>query len=752
MKKKAMMGWVTGIPILVLVLILIIVIHEKEKDGITRAMAAKSVALVFLSQEELESWQADHGASRFPARSVDQWYVPYMDCLYELGYIEEDEIPATEEAAQEYLTYADAFRLAGRISKDLERLIEAGRQNSDKPIPEERWWLLYDALLKEADPEQHVQELQLQIYGTVENIPGTAPWTVHTSLGAMKFYGLSLDGYIDHQLRVYRRDKEIIHILEDEGQEYTCYNVWLAGGDSETLTVCQGDIDRAIPLAKSSKNVEGWLRNMADIQMKNGKITKVSLKKERVAARVLAVQEDGVELENYGKLPFAEGCMFLKTYGTLERQRPEDILVGYDMQEFVVARGKICAVLTVREFDADRIRVLLMNSGFISIYHPQVTLRCEGEMTLISGDQKTQVAAGEELSFAPGDERLQAGRLLLEPVEGQEIQVTSIQRMDYQPRYAGRLEITEEKEGLVLVNDLYLEDYLKRVVPSEMPSSYELEALKAQAVCARTYAYMQIQGNSYRQYGAHVDDSTNYQVYNNIPPDERCIRAVEETYGKMMFCQGNPVTAYYFSTSCGVTADNSVWGGDPAEAPYLKSVTLTPGRKSPDLSSEEAFAAFIKEEMTAYDSSYPFFRWSVITNTSILTENIDGVGQVQQIRITERSSSGVALKLLVTGSDGERTISGQNAIRSALGDARLVIQRKDGKTTEGWSSLPSGFLCIEDLGTGDSGVHQFRICGGGYGHGAGMSQNGAQGMAKEGMGYEDILKFFYDGVTVGERG
>ena len=243
MKKKAMMGWVTGIPILVLVLILIIVIHEKEKDGITRAMAAKSVALVFLSQEELESWQADHGASRFPARSVDQWYVPYMDCLYELGYIEEDEIPATEEAAQEYLTYADAFHLAGRISKDLERLIEAGRQNSDRPIPEERWWLLYDALLKEADPEQHVQELQLQIYGTVENIPGTAPWTVHTSLGAMKFYGLSLDGYIDHQLRVYRRDKEIIHILEDEGQEYTCYNVWLAGGDSETLTVCQGDIE-----------------------------------------------------------------------------------------------------------------------------------------------------------------------------------------------------------------------------------------------------------------------------------------------------------------------------------------------------------------------------------------------------------------------------------------------------------------------------------------------------------------------------
>ena len=79
MKRKAMMGWVFGIPILVLVLILVIVVHEKEKDGITRAMAAKSVALVFLSQEELDGWQKEHGASRFPARTMDQWFVPYMD-------------------------------------------------------------------------------------------------------------------------------------------------------------------------------------------------------------------------------------------------------------------------------------------------------------------------------------------------------------------------------------------------------------------------------------------------------------------------------------------------------------------------------------------------------------------------------------------------------------------------------------------------------------------------------------------------
>ena len=120
------------------------------------------------------------------------------------------------------------------------------------------------------------------------------------------------------------------------------------------------------------------------------------------------------------------------------------------------------------------------------------------------------------------------------------------------------------------------------------------------------------------------------------------------------------------------------------------------------------------------------------------------------MKITERGPGGVALKMLVKGSEGEKTISGQNAIRSALGDSSLTIKRKDGKTSEGWSSLPSAFLTVEDVGKNDKGITRFKIYGGGYGHGAGMSQNGAQGMAKDGMTCEEILKFFYEGVSVAE--
>ena len=81
-------------------------------------------------------------------------------------------------------------------------------------------------------------------------------------------------------------------------------------------------------------------------------------------------------------------------------------------------------------------------------------------------------------------------------------------------------------------------------------------------------------------------------------------------------------------------------------------------------------------------------------------------------------------------------------MRSILGSTELTIRRKDGTTMTGQETLPSAFIAIEK--DGDS----FRIYGGGYGHGAGMSQNGAQGMAKDGETYETILKFFYDGTEL----
>ena len=751
MKKWNMIRWILGIPVIVLTLILVILIFEPEKSGITRAAAAKSVALALLSPEELNAWEKTYGASRFAADEVGEWYVPYLDYLYENDYLDEAETPADREHAEGFLTYHEAARIAEQLSGNLKRLVLANRRNGEKAYPAEDWWLLYDSLLKEADREGAVHTETVCIYGTPENIQGCPAWTAYTSLGTLTFYGLSLDSYVDHELSVLLRDGELIHVQKDKGQNTLYRNVWILDGDSQGLMVYIGDIQRRIPFRKNYKKTVELIGNLADLTMDHGKITKVSVKKERISGKVLSVQAGSIELEGYGTVPLDTEYKVLKTYGDVKRQQLSDILVGSENQEFIVAKGKICAAIKEREDAADRIRVLIMGNGFESRYHEKIEITCPGSIKKIQGDSETMLDPASVISVTSGDGTC-SERLILEPQDGSELTVNSLVRAQGTPSYGGRLEILDTENGLVLVNEIDMEAYLKKVIPSEMPSSYEKEALKAQAVCARTYAFVQSRSNSYSEYGAQIDDSTQFQVYNNVDPDEKTAQAVQETYGKMLYYNGNPITAYYFSTSCGTTTNAAIWDSDPEATPYLRCLSLQTARSRLSFASEKAFASFIKKkDFPAYDASYPLYRWNFRTNGTIIASHIGGVGKITGVSVTERGPGGVAMKLLVKGSEGETTISGQNAIRSALGDASLTLTLMDGKTSDGWSLLPSGFLAIEETGTDEQGVVQFRVYGGGYGHGVGMSQNGAQGMAKAGMGYEEILKYFYDGVTIEEK-
>ena len=751
MKKWNMIRWILGIPVIVLTLILVILIFEPEKSGITRAAAAKSVALALLSPEELNAWEKTYGASRFAADEVGEWYVPYLDYLYENDYLDEAETPADREHAEGFLTYREAARIAEQLSGNLKRLVLANRRNGEKAYPAEDWWLLYDSLLKEADREGAVHTETVCIYGTPENIQGCPAWTAYTSLGTLTFYGLSLDSYVDHELSVLLRDGELIHVQKDKGQNTLYRNVWILDGDSQGLMVYIGDIQRRIPFRKNYKKTVELIGNLADLTMDHGKITKVSVKKERISGKVLSVQAGSIELEGYGTVPLDTEYKVLKTYGDVKRQQLSDILVGSENQEFIVAKGKICAAIKEREDAADRIRVLIMGNGFESRYHEKIEITCPGSIKKIQGDSETMLDPASVISVTSGDGTC-SERLILEPQDGSELTVNSLVRAQGTPSYGGRLEILDTENGLVLVNEIDMEAYLKKVIPSEMPSSYEKEALKAQAVCARTYAFVQSRSNSYSEYGAQIDDSTQFQVYNNVDPDEKTAQAVQETYGKMLYYNGNPITAYYFSTSCGTTTNAAIWDSDPEATPYLRCLSLQTARSRLSFASEKAFASFIKKkDFPAYDASYPLYRWNFRTSGTIIASHVGGVGKITGVSVTERGPGGVAMKLLVKGSEGETTISGQNAIRSALGDASLTLTLMDGKTSDGWSLLPSGFLAIEETGTDEQGVVQFRVYGGGYGHGVGMSQNGAQGMAKAGMGYEEILKYFYDGVTIEEK-
>lgn len=757
MSRKSFIARIAAILALILALITIIVVLEPERkeEGITRARAAKAVALMMETREGVLKYQEEKKDSHFSQKEQNNWYVPYMDYLYDKGVLSEELTKPAASSAQKEITYEEVSHMAGTFSKPLEASVGMVRKNREEPYPEDDFWQLYEKLLKETgalDMEDGVKILEVLLYGTPSNIQPSESWMAYTSQGDFRFEGLALDAYIDCKLEIMVRGQEMIAVRKLISEDVVYENVWLDDSGSDTFQVHLGSVCRTFS-GKGIENLEDFRNNLVDLELKSGKLVKISIQEDRIQGKVLSVSDAGIEIEGYGLIPLEKNFRVHKVYGEYEEMELSDILVGYDNQEFVTSNGKLCAALITREFDAERIRVLLMNTGFESVFHPSVTLTVDTDAVLSYGKKEKKLKAGESLTIEPDSKYLKEGRAIITPVtkDGQ-IRISSISRSQGTPSYCGSIEIKEEPEGLTIVNDLYLEDYLKKVVPSEMPASYELEALKAQAVCARTYAYRQILGNSYSRYGAHVDDSTGFQVYNNTEEFAKTTEAVTTTYGQMLFYEGNAIEAFYFSTSCGHTTDGSAWGGTGSAAPYLKARELRDRKECLDLSSNAAFSEFIKnKDYPAYDQNYPMYRWETKISASDLQKKVPDIGEITNMEVLERGPGGVVQKLEIQGTAGEKILEGQNQIRSVLGDGGLEIVKKDGNVQSGFAILPSAYISIEKR-TSTEGSLSFYIYGGGYGHGAGMSQNGAQEMAKDGKDYKTILNFFYEGTEIRETG
>lgn len=739
-----------GFLALVFGLIILIKCLEPENQGISRAQAAKAAALFAVSREECLAYQDEEKESHFSKKEKNNWYVMYMDYLYYRGGLNEEYTKSTAESANQEMTYQEAKCLAEFLGESYGKKISVNRNNKTRPYPAELWWQIYEEAARE---QEGLEIFDVVLYGTPANVENGEKWTCYTDKGSFGFEGLALDTYIDRKIRIFVRDGEIagVSCLLSEEAEYK--NVWLSETENHQIRAYLGNISRKFSFPEDEDISEDFSCHIADLFLEKGKLVKITLKKERVRGKVLAVGEKSIEIEGYGELELDESFRVYKVYGEYREEKKSNILVGYDLQEFVVADKKLCAALIIQPFNGERIRVLLMDNGFQSLFHAKVSITVNSDTLLSFGEkeEKQQIlSAGSQITFEPGNPYLQEGRVLLTPsAEENGIQIDSLTRGHGVPVYNGMLEIQQEKDGLILVNDLLLEDYLKKVVPSEMPASYEMEALKAQAVCARTYAYKQVIDNSYSRYGAHVDDSTNYQVYNNVAVNSRTNLAVDETCGKLLFYQGNPIDAYYYSTSCGHGSDGSVWGAESSSVPYLKACELRKRKKTLDLYSNAAFAEFIKNpDIPAYDASFAMYRWNALYKGSTLGNKL-GMNWISSIEVTQRGPGGIVKELVITDIDGEKRIcKDQMEVRRALGSKELSIERKNANPVDGWTLLPSAFIAVEQVGTAKDGSCLFQIYGGGYGHGAGMSQNGAQGMAKEGKSYKEILNFFYEGTEI----
>lgn len=323
--------------------------------------------------------------------------------------------------------------------------------------------------------------------------------------------------------------------------------------------------------------------------------------------------------------------------------------------------------------------------------------------------------------------------------------------------YRGRIiyqEATNKEDAFVVINELPLEEYLYGVVPSEMPSGYPMEALKAQAICARTYAVIHMMNPGYPDYNVHVNDTTAFQVYHNIDEQESTNRAVDETRGMLLFQTNGEelVETCYYSTSCGLIREAST------NVEFKEHITRT---NSSDIEANESWYRWwyevtdldkseLLERMQARYKVNPKYVLTCTGKDTYESLPVNELKTIQEFFVSKRGDDGVAEELMIHTAKNVYKVVGEYNIRYVLNDASAAVIKQDGSKVEMATLLPSAYISLEAVKQNDT-VTGYEIIGGGYGHGVGMSQNGAKGMANLGYTVDQILDYFFPGCMILEN-
>ncbi|MDB4896634.1 MAG: spoIID [Firmicutes bacterium] len=363
------------------------------------------------------------------------------------------------------------------------------------------------------------------------------------------------------------------------------------------------------------------------------------------------------------------------------------------------------------------------------------------------------------------------GPVRLVPVQPEPSNVISYNRKPYRGEF--EVLVNTKDKRLSVVNVLNLDDYLMGVVPKEMPTSWPAEALKAQAVAARTYAILN--KGKYNNEGFDMTDTTMDQAYGGLAGEKPSSNgAVAATAGQVLTYAGKLAGTYYHSSSGGHTENNEIIF-QSAPIPYLRGVedydnvpgntkyswtyTYTPDEFAKQLASASAAIGPVvgAEPAGVIGSSGRPSRWSlkgVLSSITLTAEQVRWAfglpSSVRTITVkTAQPGNGDHIyqpgeQVYAVGANGvtqarnvqDSTVVGASGVQQFPADGVLVAHGPAGQSG-GTSPTPT---------TG-----AVEVTGGGYGHAVGMSQWGAYGMATQGKSYAEILTHFYQGTKVEVR-
>lgn len=422
------------------------------------------------------------------------------------------------------------------------------------------------------------------------------------------------------------------------------------------------------------------------------------------------------------------------------------------------------------------IRVGISTNDFKNLEYPGTAVRSAGGLNIIdqyTGNNIIRVNAGSTVkinikngffyiyNYGKLISKRIAGPLFVIPASKHPIEIVGLKRVGKPAMYRGKLEIVRAASScnkLSVVNIIGLSDYLKGVVPNEIPVSFGLEAVKAQTVAARNYA-LRPRVKPFPQFD--LCDSVQCQVYFGYNTEKDLSnKAVEETKGLFAMYDSDVILALYSSTAGGYTGNYENAFSDPETGefpskpiPYLKA--RPDDKEIPILKNEKEAAKFYKSTPFSYDQESRYYRWhkrwarnelqNVLRKTLYKQSSTGFVkprysaekwfGKLKNIKVLKRDDSGKIISLQIISNTGIWTVSKE-----------LVIRRTFKKSNR---ALPSANVIFELIKDKSGNIIHIDAYGGGFGHGVGMSQYGAGFMDQNGFIFYDILQHYYKGISIG---
>lgn len=762
--------------------------------SISRANAAKLIAYTFYSKDEIEGLER---RIEFEDTLPTFWYDKYINAVHTLELMEGT---GNKFYPGEDLTYKQVVDILGSVSDHKYDIkVRAKEDVANEKVSMQRFVDIYSKLLQKLsegitgkDP-YNIQEKNLIILATPGSNEELGPWQAVTDQGEYGFEGVPIDGYLDQEIKVMVKNKEILGVIDVVNMDPSFESVYVTKAEKGQVEILVGGIKKTY---KSDLLGKDYIDMLVDLHFKNGEIIGADIKEEAHKDKVVRISDSSIETQRDGIIPVSEN---LKIYDRTEEGTPwtklSHIIVGTPDIEYSMADKKIDTITIKKKPDMKSIRLLLLTTEFADQIHKEVKVTSSQPFVVdFYGDKKTY-KADEVMDIKSWSRKMTKDKPRIKITGEAPLQVDTIKRRENVPFYTGTLEVCkEEGGGYTLINEVSTEDYVAAVIPSEMPTSFGLEACKVQAIVARSYAYVHARNNKFGHYGANLDDSTNSQVYNNVPADEISLLAAQETAGQVLQYNDQVISSNCFATSAGYTANyGEVWanpdGTFPANTPvYLVSKNQYEGGSRSDMTNEENAAKFFKKsatEIDSYDNKSPWFRWQVTMSADEITQSVNAaikkrysvnpnliktlgkdrvfrpkemndIGQVEKIQIHQRGEGGNIMEIIFYGSKDTIKVATEYNIRTFLspmqriaGADPIVIKRQDATEIKNYEMLPSAFFTMEAIYGQDEKLKSATFYGGGFGHGVGMSQDGVRGMIDRNHTYQEILKHYFPETKVG---